>query len=845
MPMSTLADHIPERGFADDDEALEAFLEWLFTTGIEPYPAQEEAFLELFGDRHVLLKTPTGSGKSLVGVALHFRAFAAGKRSVYTAPIKALVSEKFFSLCKVFGAENVGLATGDGSVNRDAPILCCTAEVLAKLSLRHGDETPYEAVVMDEFHYYADRDRGMAWQLPLLTMPHAQFLLMSATLGPTTEIERDLAERSGREVSAVTSATRPVPLDYSYSEVPLLSKLRDLVTGGYAPVYVVCFTQREAVELAQSLLSTEQISKERKATIAKELKGFRFDSPFGSTLRRMLLHGVGLHHAGLLPKYRLLVEKLSQQGLFAVICGTDTLGVGINVPIRSVLFTQLCKYDGEKVDILSVRDFRQIAGRAGRKGFDDEGRVVVQAPAWIIENSIAEAKAKAKGKKKKSKAKPPTKGYKHWDRVTFEKLTSAPPEALESRFRVDHALVLSLLQRGAEEGTDGLAEAHELIDLAHLTRRDREAAHAEADARVEQLLKAGIVERERTPEGTRYTVYDDLQEDFSLHHALSLFLVHASRRLAPDSDTHALDVLTVVESILEHPGVILRSQKHREKGRVLADLKAAGVEYEERMEILEEVNWPRPNAEWMQATFDSYRENHPWLADVPLRVKGVSREIYEEQAVFSAWVKGLGLERSEGVVLRYISQAYKTLLQNVPAEAQTDEVWEILGFFRAMLARVDDSLVTEWESLKDGEVAEAAVERPTDISANPKAFRARIRAELHAVVRALAIEDWDEAAASVRQVEGMEFGPKDFAEALKPFLAEVGRVVFDGRAKQAWNTVITPDGPHRWTVRQVLVGPFDAEADEDGAVWSIDGVVDLRDGTDPQGPVVQVLRIGE
>ncbi|MFT4623620.1 MAG: superfamily II RNA helicase [Myxococcota bacterium] len=848
--MPNLADRVPESGFTSDDDALEVFIDWVIDSGITPYPAQEEAFLELFGDRHVLLKTPTGSGKSLVGVCLHFRAFARSERSVYTAPIKALVSEKFFALCEVFGAENVGLATGDGSVNPDASILCCTAEVLAQLSLRQGADTPFAAVVMDEFHYYADRDRGMAWQVPLLTMPNAQFLLMSATLGSTVEIERDLEERTGREVAAVTNATRPVPLHYEYSEVSLLSKLHHLVTRGDSPVYVVCFTQREAVDLAASLLSTEQVSKDHKKRIGKELKGFRFDSPFGATLRRMLLHGVGVHHAGLLPKYRLLVEKLSQQGLFAVICGTDTLGVGINVPIRSVLFTQLCKYDGEKVDILTVRDFRQISGRAGRKGFDDEGRVVVQAPAWIIDNAKVEAAvASGKKKKKKAKAKPPTRGYKHWDRITFEKMTTAPCETLESRFKVDHALVLSLLQRGTELDVDGMAEVHALIDAAHLTRREREELHTEADQRLEQLIGAGVVEREKTAEGPRYTVYDDLQDDFSLHHALSLFLLHAVRQLDPTEPNHHLDVLTVVESILEHPGVVLRAQRHRERGRVVAELKAEGVEYEERMEALEEVTWPRPKAEWIQDTFERYREKHPWLSDTPIRVKGVVREMVEEGAVFSAYVKGLGLERAEGVLLRYLSQVYKTLLQNVPLDVQTDDVWEVIGYLRAMLARVDDSLLTEWEALVDGSPDEALPDRPVDISADAKVFRARVRAELHAVVRALARADFDEAAASIRQVEGSEFTANDFETALEPFLAEHGRVVFDGRAKQAWNTVMEPAGAHRWTVRQVLVGPWrdelEGEEEEEPAAWSIDGLVDLSDDTNPSGPVVQVLRIGE
>ena len=457
--MSTLTERL-----AATDSPLDLFLTWVSERGIELYDDQEEAILELFEGNHVLLKTPTGSGKSLVAIALHLYSMSRGERSVYTAPIKALVSEKFRSLADIFGAENVGLMTGDGSVNRDAPILCCTAEILAKIALRHGEETPYTAVIADEFHFYGDRDRGMAWQIPLLTMPHAQFLLLSATLGDTSRIEADLTDRTDRGVAYVDQAERPVPLTFEYSEVHVDEMLGRLVYGGKAPVYTVHFSQREATELAQALMSRTFTGADKKAEITAAIKGFRFDSPFGPTLRRYVRHGVGLHHAGLLPKYRILVEKLAQQGLFTVICGTDTLGVGINVPIRSVLFTKLCKFDGVNVDILQVRDFLQVAGRAGRKGYDDEGTVVVQAPDWVIENNklqeLVDSGQKKRGKVKKKNA--PTKGYRHWDENVFNNLVKGRPEALEGTFVVDHGLVLQLLQKAEETLGDAMAELNEL-----------------------------------------------------------------------------------------------------------------------------------------------------------------------------------------------------------------------------------------------------------------------------------------------------------------------------------------------------------------------------------------------
>ena len=376
--------HLPPA--PDEGALLDGFATYTVEQGIEMYPAQEEAVLELIAGNNVILNTPTGSGKSLVAVAAHFVALARDERSVYTAPIKALVSEKFFQLCQTFGSNLVGMITGDGSVNPDAPIICCTAEILANWALRDGDRTDVDVVIADEFHFYADPQRGWAWQLPLLEMPHCQFLLMSATLGSTSFFEDELTKRTGRDTVLVRSTQRPVPLDFQYRTTTLHHSIEELLGSGRAPIYLVHFTQREATEAAQGYLSLDPLTKDEKQQVKDLIGGFRFDSPFGKTFRRFLVAGVGVHHAGLLPKYRLLVERLAQAGLLKIICGTDTLGVGVNVPIRSVLFTQLCKYDGSSVRILRVREFQQIAGRAGRRGFDDRGDVWAQAPEHVVDN---------------------------------------------------------------------------------------------------------------------------------------------------------------------------------------------------------------------------------------------------------------------------------------------------------------------------------------------------------------------------------------------------------------------------------------------------------------------------
>ncbi len=838
MPPLRLDERVPETGFASADDALGAFLGWVADSGITLYAHQEEAILSIFADRHVVLDAPTGSGKSLVAVAQHFKSFVDLGRSWYTAPIKALVSEKFFALCQIFGPEHVGLMTGDGSVNRDAPILCCTAEVLANVAMRQGAEAPVHSVVMDEFHYYGDPDRGMAWQVPLLTLPQARFVLMSATLGDTRFIREDLERRTSRPVDDIRGVHRPVPLEYSYSQKPLQEVIADLVRSQKAPVYLVHFTQNDATEQAQSLMSVDWCSKEEKRAITEAMSGYSFHSPFGPTLRRHLAHGIGLHHAGLLPRYRLLVEKLAQQGLLKVICGTDTLGVGINVPIRTVCFTRLCKFDGEKVDILKVRDFRQIAGRAGRAGFDTVGYVVVQAPEHVIENLRMESRADPAKKKKLVKAQPPQKGYKHWDQTTFEALTTRPPEALVPRFSVDHGRLLALMQHADEtsgNARDGVTAMVKLIRDSHLTAAQREAGVAAVEGLVEELVAANVVRRD----GEVLLLDRELQHDFSLHHSLSLFLVQSIANLDPASPTYALDVLTWIEAILEDPKAVLYKQADRARREKLGELKAAGVPYEERMPILETISWPKPFEEEIRDAFGHYALAHPWVKAEGIRPKSVAREMAEAWLGFPETIHDLELQRSEGVLLRYLSDVYKALVQNVPADRQDQGVLDLVAWLRALLERVDSSLVSEWEALKTGERTVDAP--PPDISSNRKAFNARVRAELHALVRALSRGEPDEVLAGLRP-RGRHWDAAALHAELGPVVEAIGAIRFDHAARLSERTTIRATGPHQWVVRQVLLG-HDEDEEEAGA-WSLEAVIDLRDDTNPAGPILELVSIG-
>lgn len=832
----------------DEDELLECFLEWTMDLGFDLYPAQEEAVLELMAGRHVVLDTPTGSGKSLVAVAMHLRGLARGERSVYTSPIKALVSEKFFALCRDFGAENVGMLTGDASINRDAPILCCTAEVLSNMVLRQGGELPFRHVVMDEFHYYADRDRGMAWQVPLLTMSDATFLLMSATLGDTSAIRKRLEDMTGREASVVVSTDRPVPLEFEYRDTTIHNTIADLVGSGRAPVYLVCFSQRAASDQAQNLMSVNFSSKEDKKAIANEIKGFRFDSPYGPVMRRYLGHGIGLHHAGLLPKYRLLVEKLSQKGLLKVIAGTDTLGVGVNIPIRTVLLSQLCKFDGENTRILSVREFRQISGRAGRKGFDEQGWVASQAPEHVVENKRMAAKLSTAGKKKKFVSrKPPQRGYVPWDKKTFERLCTRPCEPLTSVFSVNHGVLLNVLQRPTtlDQKGGGYRALIELIEISHESINRKKRLRRETSRLFQSLLEAGIVELQSNEgrSGQSVVVSESLQRDFSLHQSLSLFLIHAIDRLDQESETYPLDLLTLVESILEHPRPVLASQVNKLKGQLVAELKAAGVPYEERMEKLEDVTWPKPNEDWIYAQFDHFRDTRPWVEHENIRIKSVARDMFERFMSINDYVREYGLERMEGLLLRYLSQTYKALVQIVPDFFKTEDVVDMSAFLRAALARVDSSLVQEWESMLGGPTDPTVEEQPQPprphVTADMKSFTARIRAELHRLVKALAERDYQEASLCIRQNPDDPWTAERFEEALADFHSTYGDLVFNHHARLSDKTFIEKIGFRQFEVSQVLVDQ------QDDNYWAIDALIDLADEEEVSDePLFLVRQIG-
>ncbi|WP_150462655.1 DEAD/DEAH box helicase [Nesterenkonia ebinurensis] len=858
-------------GTPSPEQLFEAFTSWVESRGMQLYPAQEDAVAELAEGHHVIMATPTGSGKSMVALAAHFFALARGERTVYTAPIKALVSEKFFSLVEVFGPDKVGMITGDSSVNAGAPIICCTAEILANEALRDGAEADLGPVVMDEFHFYADPHRGWAWQVPLIELggqggqqSTAQFLLMSATLGDTSRFEARIAERTGRDVVVVSSAQRPVPLSFEYSTTPLVEKLQELAENKLAPVYVVHFSQRAATEQAAGLMSLNLLSKAEREQLGEKLRSFRFAKGYGQTLARLLKSGVGVHHAGMLPKYRRLVEQLAQQGLLKVISGTDTLGVGINVPIRTVLLTGLSKYDGTRVRQLNAREFHQIAGRAGRAGFDTEGTVVVQAPEHVIENLAAERKLAAKHSGDEAKLaqalkskpkKKPLEGFVSWSEKTFERLIEAEPEPMTSKMQVTYAMVLHLLNRPE----DPVRAMRRLITSSDESGPRQAILQRRALDILRELLAAGVLERLDEPDADGRTVdlTIDLQDDFALNQPLAPFAVAALELLDPDSETYALDVISVIEAILDTPYQVTGAQVKKIKSERLAELKAEGVDYTERMRILDELTHPQPLAELLEQQFEIYRTAAPWVADQGLAPKSVVRDMVERAFTFIDAVNFYGLARSEGVLLRYLTDAYRALRQTVPAGKVSEELEDLIEWLGEVIRQTDSSLLEEWERLaaEDDPAKLAELERKqqendaagapvSGFTSNERAFAVVVRNAMFRRAELLAREKEGALAALEREhAPGSEWAdPERWSQVLDAFFDEYQDVYVDAKARSAEYFRLEKNPAERpgfWHAVQVL------DDDQGNHDWGIRAWVDLAASDEAEAAVIAVHHVGE
>ncbi|HYG68043.1 MAG TPA: DUF3516 domain-containing protein, partial [Anaeromyxobacteraceae bacterium] len=412
---------------------------------------------------------------------------------------------------------------------------------------------------------------------------------------------------------------------------------------------------------------------------------------------------------------------------------------------------------------------------------------------------------------------------------------------------VTFGLLVNLLQSETTQVGGGYGRLVEMIGRSHGNEYTRRKHKRTAAQRFRTLRAAGLVELhgiEGYP-GRYVRGAAGLQRDFSLFQTLSLYLLDTLPKIPPERETYALDVLSMVESILEDPDVILWKQLDRAKGEAIAEMKARGMEYDERMAELEKVEYPKPNRDFVYATFNEFAAKHPWVGSENIRPKSIARELVERFMTFADYVRDLELQRSEGLLLRYLTETYKTLVQTVPETYRTDELLDVIAFLRATVRGVDSSLIDEWERMRDPsyqssdrpEPVEGRTLGPPPIWADPRAFAARVRTELHRILTALARKDHAAAAAALHDPEGA-WTAEALEAATAPYWAEHQKIDVTPAARRPHHTFLTEAGPRTWDVVQRIV-------DEQGEVdWAIHGRIDLTEPRDTDLPLVELVRIG-
>ncbi|HEY0191295.1 MAG TPA: DEAD/DEAH box helicase, partial [Kofleriaceae bacterium] len=382
-----------------DGELELAFYEkFLWGRGLEPYPVQEQAISHIFAGRSVLVTVPTGTGKTLMAKAALFAALGRGQRAIYTTPLRALTEEKYRELCADFGDENVGFATGDYKVNREAPIQVEVAEILWNRIVAEKHVSPAETVVMDEGHYFNDPERGYVWEQSIIGLdPRTQLVILSATVGHPEKFCHWVELTRRMPMALVDSRDRKVPLVHEFREEMLIDTVRQLAFSGDVPAIVFVFGREQCFEVARLLKSCRRFTTdEEKARVEKLCDEALLASGVARELRPLLTHGIGIHHAGILPRYKQLVEQLALERLIKFVVSTETIAAGINLPARTVVFPSLRKFIKQQARVITAAEYHQMAGRAGRPQFDDRGLAITLAPEAVVSDLKKELKDAAK-----------------------------------------------------------------------------------------------------------------------------------------------------------------------------------------------------------------------------------------------------------------------------------------------------------------------------------------------------------------------------------------------------------------------------------------------------------------
>ncbi len=474
--------------------------------------------------------------------------------------------------------------------------------------------------------------------------------------------------------------------------------------------------------------------------------------------------------------------------------------------------------------------------------------MVAQAPEHVVENLKLEGKA-SKGGKKFVRRQPPEKNFVAWDKNTFSRLISAPPERLVSRFQVTHGMLLNVLSRQG----DGCQAMQDLITRSHETPKAKKAHMKRAWQLFRSLVERKIVEFiPKTEAGAYLRVNVDLQEDFSMDQVLSLYLLETIPLVDPQSPNYALDLITLVESILEDPGMILRKQLDRVKDQKMMEMKQQGIEYDQRMEELEKLEYPKPNREFIYSTFNAFADRHPWVGQENIQPKSIAREMFEQFRSFADYIKDYELQRAEGLLLRHLSRVHKVLTQTVPDAAKNDAVREMELYLGTMIRQVDSSLVDEWEKMRDpnyqprGETKEVrppgAEEADKDVTLDTKAFTAAIRVRIFMFLRGLIIGDFEAALTALDSAEqpgGEPWTTEQLRATMESYHIEHEYLCLDPNARNVRHTYVTvAEDKKSWRVQQMLVDP------EELNDWVAEFEIDLAKSRAEEKPVIRLKKIG-
>ncbi len=705
------------------DIELAFYEKFLWGRGIEPYPVQEQAIRHIVAGTSVLVTVPTGTGKTLMAKAALQAAVMRGERAIYTTPLRALTEEKYRELCADFGDENVGFATGDYKVNREAPIQVEVAEILWNRVVGDKSVCPAEVVVMDEGHYFNDPERGYVWEQSIIGLdPRSQLVILSATVGRPDRFCQWASLTRRVPMELVESRERKVPLVHDFREEPLIDTVRELAHKGDVPAIVFVFGREQCFEVARLLKSCRRFTTdEEKAKVEALCDEALLPGGVANELRPLFSHGIGIHHAGILPRYKQLVEQLALERLIKFVVSTETIAAGINLPARTVVFPSLRKFIKNEPRMVTAAEYHQMAGRAGRPQFDDRGLAITLAPEEIVSELKKELRDAAKrpaydeGKVRKSvynkaRSEAQRKGDIIWTPESHAELVRGEPAELRSKTKITTEQVLAIglpdLATTALPGAgfvapkktelaERMAEAEAslppsmrldivtMIDNLLLEDRERRGLHKTLAQLVDNLRAIEVIDQH----GTQVAGMMIRQ----LQGMDGLFIWYALY----NHDLDYVELRQLVEFLVDHD-IIQRQLDRKEEDKKREWVKARLREL--RLEN-PQLTWDDVVAEWerehprpltkVEEVFQAFSAAvpHPELHGGK-KPKNVWATMEDSGMSFLEFVAAEGLQHEEGNLFSYLVRVMN-FANKLGEASHLDQLCDLSDRVRALLARID------------------------------------------------------------------------------------------------------------------------------------------------------------